>query len=146
MTEKNASPDSTSELLLTALRYAGAGPAGVERAALTAAIEAATDRQMADVLLAFLRESEVGKGAPDWQVMRLISAAVAVSHQCCENLEKDAAFAWAMQLLATKKARLELRIAPLESMRSVVGELIQDDDGSRIAVLFELQAREPTFN
>jgi hypothetical protein len=71
----------------------------------------------------------------------LIAAAIAFSKDGWLEAEKTSEdFSEAMNLIATKKARLELRIsfAPLPSVR---GELIRDEDGECIGHLFEHTAR-----
>ena len=139
MSEDGQTTDAIEQVLLAALRTAGAGPAGVDQVALSAAVTAATDRQLADALLKFLHEAQQG-GGTDWQFQRLTAAGIALCREGLERSDKDTTHAWAIRMLAERKARLELRVG-FTPLPWVTGELIAEDDGRRLAKVFDLQAR-----
>jgi len=75
----------------------------------------------------------------------LIEQAVAFSRDGCDFAQTTPGFAEAMQMIADKFARLELRIS-FDPVPCVTGEIIRQDDGEVLGHLFQHQARTATVN
>ena len=78
--------------------------------------------------------------------LNLIEVAIALTREGAKEAEKTSTdFADAMRLIATKEARLELRIR-FSPLPSVACEIIRDCDGELAGILFEHQSRHAPLN
>ena len=76
---------------------------------------------------------------------RLIELAIEVSRDATKRAQASEDFSYAMELISSKQARLELRIS-FNPVPCVTGELIRDEDGEVIGHLFQQQARQAAVN
>jgi hypothetical protein len=76
---------------------------------------------------------------------KLIELAIEVSRDATTRAQAAEDFSYAMELISSKQARLELRIS-FNPVPCITGELIRDEDGEVIGHLFQQQARQATVN